>query len=139
MFSCSTPMNSPDARTRLLVEDESLVALSEKKLLEANGYTVYTAGDSETAVQMGAERPEIDLVLMDVDLGEGVDGTVAARRMLEYRELPIVFLTGHSEKEYVERVEEITHYGYVLKNSGEFALVQSIKMAFKLFEAHLET
>jgi len=132
-------MNSPDARTRLLVEDESLVALSEKKLLEANGYTVYTAGDSETAVQMGAERPEIDLVLMDVDLGEGVDGTVAARRMLEYRELPIVFLTGHSEKEYVERVEEITHYGYVLKNSGEFALVQSIKMAFKLFEAHLET
>ncbi|NBC28809.1 MAG: PAS domain S-box protein, partial [Spirochaetes bacterium] len=47
-----------------------------------------------------------------------------------------VFLTSHAEREYVQRVQEITNYGYVLKSSGEFVLVESIRMAFSLFEAN---
>jgi DNA-binding NarL/FixJ family response regulator len=75
--------------------------------------------------------PIIDLVLMDIDLGRGIDGPEAARRILDLRELPIVFLTSHSERQWVERVIEITTYGYVLKSTGEFVLVQSIEIAFR--------
>jgi PAS domain S-box-containing protein len=73
---------------------------------------------------------------MDIDLGEGMDGTQAAGKILSNRDLPIVFLTSHTEKEMVQRVKDITSYGYVIKNSGEFVLIESINMAFELFEAN---
>lgn len=47
-----------------------------------------------------------------------------------------MFLTGHSEREYVERLRQITRYGYVMKNSGEFVLMEAIGMAFELFNAN---
>ena len=120
----------------LLVEDEALIALSESRLLEKHGYQVVTAKSGEEAIAVCTTNPEIALILMDIDLGRGMDGTVAARHILELRELPIVFLTSHAEREYVERVKQITNYGYVLKTSGEFVLIESINMAFSLFEAN---
>jgi len=119
----------------LLVEDEALIAMSQSKQLNKYGYEVVTAYDGETSISMVDSDSEISLVLMDIDLGQGMDGTEAARRILQKHDLPIVFLTSHSEKEYVDKVKKITGYGYVLKNSGEFVLVESIKMAYQLFDS----
>lgn len=70
---------------------------------------------------------------MDIDLGDGkMDGTEAAEMILNEYELPIVFLTSHAEKEMVEKGKGITRYGYVLKNAGEFVLIEAITMAFEL-------
>ncbi len=129
-------MTASHSRTLLLVEDERLVALAEKRTLERFGYRVLVASSGEDAVEAVKENPAIDLVLMDIDLGEGIDGTEAAERILALRELPLVFLSGHTEPEYVERTEGITSYGYIVKNSGDTVLDASIKMAFRLFEAH---
>jgi CheY-like chemotaxis protein len=118
------------------VEDQALIALSEKETLESHGFSVTAVYRGEDAVQQVESDPAIDLVLMDIDLGDGIDGTEAAQQILEIRELPIVFLTSHREKEYVERMKQITSYGYVLKNAGQFVLIQSIETAFNLFEAH---
>jgi two-component system, sensor histidine kinase PdtaS len=119
----------------LLVEDEAIIALAEQAVLKRNGYQVTRASSGEAAVEAVRSRPDVALVLMDIDLGPGIDGTRAASLILEERSLPIVFLTNHSEKEMVERVRGITRYGYVLKNSGEFVLLQAIEMAFELFRA----
>jgi PAS domain S-box-containing protein len=75
---------------------------------------------------------------MDIDLGAGMDGTEAAAAILDLRDLPIVFLTNHAEREYVERVKRISRYGYVLKSAGEFVLLESIATAFELHRAHKE-
>ncbi|HDP79444.1 MAG TPA: PAS domain S-box protein, partial [Spirochaetes bacterium] len=131
-------MGKPTQKTLLLVEDEGLLAMGEVKTLKSFGYRVLTADTGEGAVKTALDNDEIDLVIMDIDLGKGIDGTEAARRILEKRALPIVFLTSHGEREMVEKVRGITHYGYVLKNSGEFVLRSSIEMAFELFEAHEE-
>jgi len=120
----------------LLVEDEALIALSEAQILERYGYEVTTARNGEEAVDRFRADNAFDLVLMDIDLGTGIDGTEAARRMLAHREVPIVFLTSHAEREMVDRVKGITRYGYVLKNAGDFVLVEAISTAFDLFEAH---
>ena len=120
----------------LLVEDEAIIALAEKQSLEKHGYEVVTAYSGEKAVETATEDTEISLVLMDIDLGSGIDGTEAAQQILKVRSLPIVFLTSHSEREYVDRVKKITSYGYVLKGSGEFVLIEAIEMAFELFRAH---
>lgn len=122
----------------LLVEDERLIALSETRMLEKHGFLVETAHSGESAARRVRTGRVPDLILMDIDLGDGMDGTETARHILSHAELPIVFLTGHAEREMVDRVKGITRYGYVLKGSGEFVLIESINMAFELFRAHRE-
>ena len=125
-------------RKILLVEDEAILALSEAKMIEKHGFEVEAVYSGEKAVERAVRDPEISLILMDIDLGAGIDGTEAAQKILATRDIPIIFLTSHSEKEYVDKVKKITGYGYVLKNSGEFILIESIHMAYKLFEAKQE-
>ncbi|HNU93016.1 MAG TPA: response regulator, partial [Spirochaetota bacterium] len=116
-------MSAREKKTILLVEDEVIIAMTTKALLEDNGYEAIEAHNGEDAIRLAEENPSIDLVLMDIDLGRGIDGTEAARLTLESREIPIVFLTSHSEREMVDRVKHITRYGYVIKNSGDFVLL----------------
>lgn len=123
-------------RTILLVEDEAVIALAQLRKLAQFGFEVEHALDGEGALALVEARPDLDLVLMDIDLGPGMDGTETARRILARRHLPILFLSSHAEEEYVERVREITRYGYVVKNSGDFVLRSSIEMAFELFDSH---
>ena len=118
----------------LLVEDEPLIAMAEKMVLERAGYTVITAGTGEKAIEIIANGSAVDLVLMDIDLGPGISGTEAATRILAERELPVVFLSSHTEPEVVEQTEGITSYGYIVKNSQDAVLLASIRMAFRLFE-----
>ncbi|HUW68678.1 MAG TPA: histidine kinase dimerization/phosphoacceptor domain -containing protein [bacterium] len=162
-------------KTLLLVEDEMLIAMSQKMFLERYGYKVLTTNTGEKAIEILKNEAEIeleylpesrkaplekfgyrvitattaeqaielfkksstiDMVLMDIDLGEGMDGTQAAEIILRQRNIPILFLSSHTEEEVVERTEKITSYGYVVKNSSITVLDASIKMAFKLFDAY---
>lgn len=122
----------------LLVEDEAIIALAEARVLRNAGYTVRIVHDGDAGVAAVRDDPSIDLVLMDIDLGPGLDGPDAAARILEIRALPVVFLTSHSERETVDKVRNITRYGYIVKNSGSFVLLSSVEMAFELFGAHEE-
>ncbi|MBK7632031.1 MAG: PAS domain S-box protein [Ignavibacteriales bacterium] len=129
-------MQTEFRKTILLVEDQAIIAMSEASLLKKNGYDVVISSTGEQAIKIIEENHYINLILMDIDLGKGIDGTEAAQTILKTHELPVVFLSNHTEKEVVEKTEKITSYGYVVKNSGETVLLASIKMAFKLFEAH---
>ncbi|MCC5814064.1 MAG: PAS domain S-box protein [Leptospira sp.] len=123
-------------QTILLVEDEKLISLASMKLIKSFGYNVELASSGLEAIECIKCLPEIDLVLMDIDLGAGIDGTEAALEILKIRNLPIIFLTSHSEESYVSKVKGITRYGYIIKNSGENVLRTSIEMGLELFIAH---
>lgn len=123
-------------RTLLLVEDEAVIAMAEAAMLRKNDYAVLLAESGEQAVALASLDPRIDLVLMDIDLGRGMDGTEVARNILACRDIPIVFLSSHTEPGVVEKTEGITSYGYVVKNSGDTVLLASLKMAFRLFDAN---
>ncbi len=123
-------------KTILLVEDDFLVATAEKIALEDYGYKVILSRDGDSAIDHFKETNCIDLVLMDIDLGIGKDGTETAEVILKTNNVPIVFLSSHTETEVVAKTEKITSYGYVVKNSNSTVLDASIKMAFKLFDAN---
>jgi len=101
-------------KTLLLVEDEAIIAMTEKFALEKYGYDVVHVNTGEKAIELMGTAPDIDLILMDIDLGEGLDGTQTAEMILEQQDIPIVFVSSHSEREIVEKTEKITSYGYVL-------------------------
>jgi len=124
------------SKTILLVEDEALICLAEAEQLKKYGYTVITAFTGEKAIQAVIDNPRsIDLILMDVDLGEGMSGTEAARQILQKYDIPILFLSSHAEPEIVKRTEEIINYGYVVKSSTFTVLDASIKVALRLFNS----
>ncbi len=120
----------------LLVEDERIVALTHSRTLEKAGYQVQVASTGEQAVQAALSTDaHYDIILMDIDLGSGIDGTLAAEQILAVRDLPVLFLSSHTEPEVVEKTERITSYGYVVKASSPTVLFASMKMAFKLHAA----
>jgi PAS domain S-box-containing protein len=123
-------------KTILLVEDEAIIALQETRQLEKAGYDIILSSTGEESIEIvEANSSGIDLILMDIDLGEGMDGTEAAQRILETNDIPILFLSSHMETAIVKKTEEITNYGYVVKSSVFTVLDASIKMALKLFSA----
>ncbi len=123
-------------KTILLVEDEAIISLALEQTVKKFGYDVLTAKTGEDAVQLACGNESINLILMDIDLGKGMNGSTASEIILSSKNIPIIFITSHSEREIVEKVRGITRYGYVIKNSGDFVLSASIEMAFELFEAH---
>jgi PAS domain S-box-containing protein len=122
----------------LLVEDEAVTARLTSQTLRKFGYNVIAAYTGEEAIKIVSDNKDINLILMDIDLGEGIDGTEAAAIILKDYEIPVVFLSSHTEPEIVEKTEKITSYGYVVKASNSTVLDASIKMAFKLFDAKLK-
>ena len=122
-------------QTILLVEDEAIIALNKKITLEKYGFSVLTAGSGEKAIEMVDTNEDINLILMDIDLGRSMDGTEAASQILKKHDVPLIFISSHTEREIVEKTDGITSYGYIVKTAGETVMLASIKMAFRLFEA----
>ena len=117
-----------------MVEDNPIIAMTEKAQLEDYGYMIAHESNGEDAVKlMATHSSEFDLILMDIDLGSGIDGTQAAEKILKTSDIPIIFLSSYTDPNVVEKTEKITSYGYVVKNSGITILDTAIKMAFRLF------
>ena len=124
-------------RRLLLVEDEALIAMAKKRELLEYGYDIIHAMTGEDAVSKIRSDNDIDLILMDIDLGVGIDGTEAAEIILKDREIPIVFLSSHTEPEIVSKTENIRSYGYVVKSANISVLDSSIKAAIELFNTNI--
>ena len=126
-------------RTILLVEDDSALALVQTHWLYKAGYRTIHVLSGEQAMERVADKNEIiDLILMDINLGKGIDGPTAAKEILREYDIPILFLSSHTEKEVVEKTEKISSYGFVVKDSKDIVLLASINMAFKLHTAKKE-
>ena len=81
-------------KTIMLVEDEQLLALMETRWLTKAGYKVDHVKSGESAVStMNSNGNTIDLILMDINLGPGIDGTVAAQEILSKFDIPLLFLS----------------------------------------------
>jgi len=130
-----TRIDKSKIKKLLVVEDEIITALAESALLKNNGYEVQAVSNGEQAVEAVKRNDQIDLVLIDLNLGAGINGAETSKKILEIRELPIVFLTSYTGKEIVDQVRHITRYGYVIKGSGEYLLLSSIEMAIELFQS----
>jgi response regulator NasT len=112
----------------LVAEDETIIRLDLRALLERAGYEVVgEARDGEEAVALAREL-EPDLAVMDVKMPR-LDGIEAARKMLEERPIPIVMLTAFDQRELVERAAEAGVYGYLVKPFREQDIVPAIETA----------
>ena len=124
----------PDATTGrvLIAEDEALIRLDLKEMLEEEGYAVVgEAADGEEAVALaGGLRP--DLVILDVKMPK-LDGIAAAEQIAGGRVAPVVILTAFSQRDLVERAREAGAMAYLVKPFQKKDLVPTIEMATSRF------
>ena len=113
----------------LIVEDEQLVALEMQEYLKTLGYDVpETASAGETAIdQAAALRP--NLVLMDIQLSGQMDGVEAAETIYARFEIPVIYLTAHSDTTTLERAKLTAPFGYVIKPYSKQELHIAIECA----------
>jgi response regulator NasT len=112
----------------LIAEDETIIRLDLKSILERAGFDVCAeARDGVEAVELAAsEQP--DLAILDVKMPR-LDGIEAARRILADRPIPIVVLTAYGQDELVARAVEAGVFGYLVKPFREEDLLPSIAAA----------
>jgi diguanylate cyclase (GGDEF)-like protein/PAS domain S-box-containing protein len=120
----------------LVVEDERVVALDLKCILRRLGYPLsgITASGAE-AVEL-CETLKPDLVLMDIFLGGAMDGVEAACVIQTECDIPVIYLTSHTDQVTLQRAKRTAPYGYVLKPVDEDWLRTAVEVA--LFKHHTE-
>src|SRR5438552_11648625 len=112
----------------LVAEDETIIRLDLKTLLERAGFEVCAeARDGEEAVEL-ARTTEPEVAVLDVKMPR-LDGIEAARRILEERPIPIVMLTAYGQEELVSRAVEAGVFGYLVKPFREQDLLPAIHTA----------
>jgi CheY-like chemotaxis protein len=118
----------PDKRI-LIVEDETIVAMTLEDALQGMGYTVAgTASTAEDAIKLAGEtRP--DLILMDIRIQGEKDGIAAAVAINSLYNIPIVYLTAHSDDKTLERAVKTQPYGFLIKPFRERELHSTIEIA----------
>lgn len=121
------------SRRVVIAEDEALIRLDLKEMLEEDGYTVVgEAGDGEAAVRLATElRP--DLVILDVKMPV-LDGISAAERIAADTIAPVVMLTAFSQRELVERARDAGAMAYLVKPFTKADLVPAIEMAVSRYQ-----
>ncbi|MER7131935.1 ANTAR domain-containing response regulator [Streptosporangium saharense] len=117
----------------VIAEDEALIRLDLKEMLEEDGYAVVAeAGDGEAAVALAAEhRP--DLVILDVKMPI-LDGISAAEQIVSRRIAPCLILTAFSQRDLVERARDAGAMAYLVKPFTKSDLVPAIEMAVSRHE-----
>jgi DNA-binding NarL/FixJ family response regulator len=115
----------------LVIEDERIVAMDLRATLVELGYAVgATATNRADAIRL-AEEQKPDLVLMDVRIRGDEDGIETAIELRKRFSIPIVFVTGHSDRTTLARVSEVDHEGFLIKPVSDEQLRTTIELAMR--------
>ncbi|HYW22377.1 MAG TPA: ATP-binding protein [Nodularia sp. (in: cyanobacteria)] len=132
----SIPHNSQTIKTVkiLVVEDEYILAINLQETLKSLGYTVVDITDSAASAIAKANQLRPNLILMDIRLRGEEDGIHAAEQIWNTLQIPIIYVTGHSDKSTVERATLTFPFGYILKPIKEQELYVAIQTALNRYE-----
>ncbi len=113
----------------LIVEDNAIIAHDLKVRLEQLGYAVpFIAAMGSEAINR-VKEDSIDLVLMDILLSGEMDGIEAATKIREKFEIPVIYLTAHTDKATLKRAKVTGAYGYLVKPVSDTEMLSTIEVA----------
>ena len=113
----------------LIVDDDPIIPRLVSTMLQTKGYA--TAGIVTTGEESVIKSAELapDLVIMDVNLAGAMDGMDAAHYIFQLFHYPIIFITGITEEEKLDRVKCSRPYGIIFKPFTPIALTTTVDLA----------
>jgi PAS domain S-box-containing protein len=114
----------------VIVEDEAITALDIKRKLEHWGHNVPKVAHSGADAIQIVNETNPDIILMDIVLKGEIDGVEAVNEIKKNHDIPIIYLTAHSEEKVMARAKYTEPYGYLIKPIDEKELFFAIESAF---------
>ncbi len=111
----------------LVAEDDAIIRMDLKEMLEEESYEVLEAGDGQTAVDL-ARQMKPDLVILDIKMPV-MDGIEAARHISEERIAPVLILTAYSQRDLIEQAAQAGAMAYLVKPFQKQDLLPAIEIA----------
>ena len=111
----------------LIVEDESIVALDIQDKVERLGYNVLAVVSSGEKAIEEVKKFQPDLILMDIVLKGEIDGIETAGKIRAHFDIPVIYLTAHSDRQTLKRAEITGPFGYLVKPFVDSELNSTIK------------
>ncbi len=125
-------MADPSPKRVLIAEDEAIIRLDLREMLQEEGFDVIgEAADGEQAVAMAIDLIP-DLVICDVKMPK-MDGITAAAQIADKRIAPVVILTAFSQRDLIERARDAGAMAYLVKPFQKRDLLPAIEMATSRF------
>lgn len=121
-------------KTILLVENELVTASLANRFNEKTDYQLFCVHSGIEAIEIVLKNQNIDLILMDIDLNEGLNGLETSFLILKESDIPILYLSSWTEATIDTEILQATTYGYVHKDSDISTIDASIQKALKLFQ-----
>jgi PAS domain S-box-containing protein len=118
----------------LVVEDEYILAINLQESLESLGYQVVDIVDSAEEAIAKATKLRPNLILMDIRLRDEMDGIQASEQIWHNLQIPVIYVTGHSDQNTVERATLTSPFGYILKPIKEQELYVAIQTALNRYD-----
>ena len=112
----------------LIVDDESLIRMDLRDIIESCGHEVVAEGTNGVEALALCKKHKPDIILMDVKMPE-LDGIEAARQIGFHHEAPVVLLTSYSQQDLIDKARDSGVYGYLIKPVREEQLVPTLEMA----------
>lgn len=113
----------------LIVEDEGLIARDIENMVKNADYEVCgVVSTGEEAIEK-AKKTQPDLILMDIILRGNMDGVEAAERIRDHFNIPVIYLTAHTDENTLDRAKLTEPQGYTLKPVEQKELLTVIEMA----------
>lgn len=122
----------------LIVEDDPLIAEDLRGHLEALGYEVVAVCDNalDAMAELASHKP--DLLLLDINLGDGADGIQLAEKVKAKHRMPFIFVTSHSDPGTLARVKPLRPAGFIIKPFDENELRAQIELALARYANDVE-
>lgn len=111
----------------LIVEDELVIAMINQKLIENIGFSVIdSVTTGEEALEVCAQETP-DLILMDIMIEGDLDGIETINRIRQNQPIPVIFITGNSDKNVRTKAENVENSAFLVKPINQQLLENSIQ------------
>lgn len=113
----------------LIVEDEAITAMDLKNTLEMLDFKVVSTASRGNEAIRKTDENNPDLILMDIVLKGEIDGITTAEIIKEQFNIPIIYLTAHSDEKTFQRAKLTEPYGFIIKPISHDGLKSTIETA----------
>ncbi len=117
----------------ILVEDEAITQRYIKNIFEQYSVEIVGCFDNASDLLKHFKNLEFDMILMDINIKGSIDGIQLSREILKSSNVPIVFISAHSDDDTIEELLELAPYGFIGKPFSAKELLATVRIAYKRF------
>ncbi|SMO93278.1 response regulator [Fodinibius sediminis] len=121
-------MQPDQSKKVLIVEDDMIISMLLERMVNKIGFGVVEKSTTGQKAISLAQEHEPDIILMDIQLKDDIDGITAMQEIRKSSDVPVIYITGNSDQSYKERAQETNYIDYLIKPIEMDDLKKSIHM-----------